>query len=75
VDGFRALTARTAASPFASRRDWNMTTFVPELAELPARRIFDGEIVSFDACGRQRELDGLVGKRLTTPYRPAIGDG
>jgi hypothetical protein len=52
-----------------------MTTFVPELAELPALRIFDGEIVSFDACGRQRELESLVGKRLTTPYRPAIGDG
>jgi ATP-dependent DNA ligase len=31
-----------------SRRGWNMTERVPELATFPARGIFDGELVAYD---------------------------
>jgi bifunctional non-homologous end joining protein LigD len=36
-DGFRAL----------SRRGWEMTKLLPELGDLPAGYVFDGEIVAF----------------------------
>jgi hypothetical protein len=43
---------RRASSRFAARRGCDMTQLVPELERLPARGIFDGELVSFDSDGR-----------------------
>src|SRR5919199_4431899 len=51
-DGFRALVRTDGDFLVRSRRGWNMTEFVPELEALPARGIFDGELVSFDRDGR-----------------------
>jgi bifunctional non-homologous end joining protein LigD len=46
-DGFRALVGRDNGFQVRSRRGWNMTDRLPELADLPAGCIFDGEIVAF----------------------------
>jgi bifunctional non-homologous end joining protein LigD len=46
-DGFRALVSRNGEFQVRSRRGWNMTALLPELADLPAEAIFDGEIVAF----------------------------
>jgi bifunctional non-homologous end joining protein LigD len=70
-DGFRAL-VRTGDLRVRSRRGWDMTGLLPELAELPAEAVLDGEIVAFDAQG-QPSFE-LVCKRLlhgdkTVPLR------
>ena len=46
-DGFRALVARNGDFRVRSRRGWDMTALLPEFRDLPARGIFDGEIVAF----------------------------
>jgi ATP-dependent DNA ligase len=46
-DGFRALVSRNGDFQVRSRRGWNMTALLPELADLPAGAILDGEIVAF----------------------------
>jgi bifunctional non-homologous end joining protein LigD len=51
-DGFRALVRTGVEFRVRSRRGWNMTELVPELAAIPAKGIFDGELVSFDSDGR-----------------------
>ena len=50
-DGFRALVGRNGDFRVRSRRGWNMTPLLPELADLPPQTTFDGEIVAF-ADGR-----------------------
>jgi bifunctional non-homologous end joining protein LigD len=60
-DGFRALVSRNGDFQVRSRRGWNMTALLPELGDLPAEAIFDGEIVAF-ADGRPHFP--LVGDRL-----------
>lgn len=47
-DGFRAVLGRQADGfRVRSRRGWDMTALLPELACFPAEGIFDGEIVCF----------------------------
>jgi bifunctional non-homologous end joining protein LigD len=46
-DGFRALVARNGDFRVRSRRGWDMTALLPELADLPADGVFDGELVAF----------------------------
>jgi bifunctional non-homologous end joining protein LigD len=46
-DGFRALVNRNGDFQVRSRRGWNMTSLLPELCNLPAEAMFDGEIVAF----------------------------
>jgi ATP-dependent DNA ligase len=46
-DGFRALVSRNGDFQVRSRRGWNMTPLLPELGDLPAEAVFDGEIVAF----------------------------
>jgi bifunctional non-homologous end joining protein LigD len=46
-DGFRALVARNSDFRVRSRRGWDMTTLLPELGDLPASGVFDGEVVAF----------------------------
>ena len=47
LDGFRALVSTTGGLRVRSRRGWDMTSLVPELADLPPRLTLDGEIVAF----------------------------
>jgi bifunctional non-homologous end joining protein LigD len=47
-DGFRALVARNGGFRVRSRRGWDMTALLPELADLPTHGVFDGEIVAWD---------------------------
>jgi|ERR671925_223687 hypothetical protein len=43
-DGFRAIVRTEGDFRVRSRRGWNMTERVPELVELPAAGIFDGNL-------------------------------
>ncbi len=45
--GFRALVARKGDFRVRSRRGWDMTALLPELADLPADGVFGGELVAF----------------------------
>ena len=47
-DGFRALVARNGDFRVRSRRGWDMTALLPELADLPDTGVFDGEIIAWD---------------------------
>jgi bifunctional non-homologous end joining protein LigD len=50
-DGFRAIVGRNGGFRVRSRRGWDMTGLVPELGDVPAQGVFDGELVAF-ADGR-----------------------
>ena len=50
-DGIRAIVGLNGELQVRSRRGWNMTTLVPELAGMPAEGIFDGELVAFNDEG------------------------
>src|SRR5215204_1292038 len=53
LDGFRCLGCTHAGFRARSRRGWNMTPLLPELAAaLPADVQLDGELVALDADGR-----------------------
>jgi ATP-dependent DNA ligase len=47
VDHDRLDGDRRAEEQVRSRRGWNMTALLSELADLPAGAILDGEIVAF----------------------------
>jgi len=68
-DGFRALVSTVDGLRVRSRRGWDMTPMLPELAALPARGVFDGELVAFGGdglpsfplvCRRLLQRDGCV---------------
>jgi bifunctional non-homologous end joining protein LigD len=67
-DGFRALVSRNGDFLVRSRRGWNMTPLVPELADLPVHGVFDGELVAFEegrphfplVCDRLLHRDSAV---------------
>jgi bifunctional non-homologous end joining protein LigD len=46
-DGFRAIVGRNDEFRVRSRRGWDMTALLPELADLPVEGVFDGELVAF----------------------------
>jgi bifunctional non-homologous end joining protein LigD len=50
-DGFRGLLSTENGLRLRSRRGWDMTELVPELASFPVFGIFDGELVAFDSMG------------------------
>jgi bifunctional non-homologous end joining protein LigD len=50
-DGFRALVRSGEEFRVRSRRGWDMTKLLPELAELPVDAVLDGEIVAIDEDG------------------------
>ncbi len=75
-DGFRALVSRNGDFRIRSRRGWNMTALLPELADLPADAIFDGEIVAF-ANGRPHfplVCDRLLHRDTSIPLMYVIFD-
>ena len=47
LDGFRAMVSTTGGLRVRSRRGWDMTSLVPELANLPPRLTLDGELIAF----------------------------
>jgi ATP-dependent DNA ligase len=51
-DGFRAIVSTESGLRVRSRRGWNMTELLPELAALPVSATLDGELVAFgpDGC-------------------------
>jgi Ion channel/ATP dependent DNA ligase domain len=51
-DGFRAIVSTTGGLRVRSRRGWNMTKLVPELANLPPRVVLDGELIAFGEDGK-----------------------
>jgi bifunctional non-homologous end joining protein LigD len=67
-DGFRAIVGRHDGFRVLSRRGWDMTKLLPELGDLPAGCIFDGEVVAFAdggphfplVCDRLLHGDGRV---------------
>jgi bifunctional non-homologous end joining protein LigD len=50
-DGFRGILSTENGLRIRSRRGWDMTELLPELASFPAFGIFDGEFVAFDSDG------------------------
>jgi bifunctional non-homologous end joining protein LigD len=50
-DGFRAIVSTEDGLRVRSRRGWDMTNRLPELAQLPAELVLDGEIVAFNGTG------------------------
>jgi bifunctional non-homologous end joining protein LigD len=60
-DGFRALLSNQGEFRVVSRRGWNMTGLLPELRDLPASGVFDGELVAF---ADRRPYFPLVCERL-----------
>jgi bifunctional non-homologous end joining protein LigD len=50
-DGFRAIVSTENGLQVRSRRGWNMTEGVPELRELSAGLVLDGELVAFKQVG------------------------
>jgi ATP-dependent DNA ligase len=51
MDGFRCLISRNGTFRAKSRRGWDMTGLVPELADLPDGIAVDGELVAFGGDG------------------------
>src|SRR5919204_4516643 len=51
-DGFRALVSTERGLEVRSRRGWEMSERLPELAALPDGLVLDGELVAFGADGR-----------------------
>lgn len=49
LDGFRAIVSTTGGLRVRSRRGWDMTASLPELADLPPRLTLDGELIAFGA--------------------------
>jgi bifunctional non-homologous end joining protein LigD len=50
-DGFRAIVRAGECFGIRSRRGWNMTPLVPELAALPVDAVLDGELVALGEDG------------------------
>jgi bifunctional non-homologous end joining protein LigD len=50
-DGFRAIVSTENELRVRSRRGWNMTAALPELARLPPGLVLDGEVVAFNDHG------------------------
>jgi bifunctional non-homologous end joining protein LigD len=76
-DGFRAVVSTEGLLRVRSRRGWDMTERVQFLAELPARGIFDGELVALDDLGRPdfpQLCECVLMRRATTPLTFIIFD-
>jgi bifunctional non-homologous end joining protein LigD len=50
-DGFRCVLSTEGVLRIRSRRGWDMTPLLPELASFPVFGTFDGELVAFDDAG------------------------
>src|SRR5204863_10139096 len=50
-DGYRAIVRSGSEFRVHSRRGWNMTPLLPELATLPVDAVLDGELVALGDSG------------------------
>src|SRR3954453_17406760 len=50
-DGFRALVSTEDGLRVRSRRGWDMTALLPELAGVPKGLVLDSELVAFNELG------------------------
>jgi hypothetical protein len=64
LDGFRCLIRTEGAFEVRTRRFWNMTALLPELEAIPARGIFDGELIAF--TGAKPDFVALTDRVLLT---------
>jgi bifunctional non-homologous end joining protein LigD len=67
LDGFRCLIRTEGAFEARSRRFWNMTPLLPELAGFPVPGIFDGELIAF--VDGQPDFVALTNRMLLTRDR------
>jgi bifunctional non-homologous end joining protein LigD len=67
-DGFRALVSTEQGLEVRSRRGWEMSHLVPELARLPTGLALDGELVAFGPD--RRPSFPLLSRRLLGPRTP-----
>jgi bifunctional non-homologous end joining protein LigD len=76
LDGFRGL-ADTIAGRLLSKNGHRLKRFEPLLDALPARYVFDGEIVALDEHGRPVFNDLMFGRRepVYVPFDVLIADG
>ena len=66
--GFRAIVSTENGLRIRSRRGWNMTSLIPELADLPTGLVLDGELVAWrdqvpcfpDVCRRVLNRDASI---------------
>jgi ATP-dependent DNA ligase len=71
-DGFRTIVSTEDALRVRSRRGWDMAERLGFLEDLPARGVFDGELVALDADGKPDfpELcERVLPKRSSAPRR------
>jgi ATP dependent DNA ligase-like protein len=64
LDGFRCLIRTEGAFEVRSRRFWNMTPLLPELARFPVPGVFDGELIAF--ADGQPDFIALTDRMLLT---------
>jgi ATP dependent DNA ligase-like protein len=62
-DGFRAIVSTESGLRVRSRRGWDMTALLPELAKLPSGLVLDGELVAPDEEGRPE--DAVLARALS----------
>jgi bifunctional non-homologous end joining protein LigD len=79
-DGFRAIVSTEHGLEVRSRRGWEMTTRLPELAELPGSLVLDGELVALGEDDRpsfprlsRRLLHGRDGIHVTYVVFDVLG--
>jgi ATP-dependent DNA ligase len=73
-DGIRAIVGLNGELQVRSRRGWNMTNLLPELAAMPTEGVFDGELVAFNE-GLVRPSPALAAIHDPASPRPARPDG
>ena len=62
-DGLRAMVSTADGLRVRSRRGWDMTELLPELADLPPRLVLDGELIAFGEDGKP-DFPGLCRRML-----------
>jgi ATP-dependent DNA ligase len=66
-DGFCALVSSSGEFRLLSKRGWDMTSLVPELADLPLSGLFDGELVAFADGRRGRAVRAVPSTQTRQP--------
>ena len=74
LDGFRAIVSTTGGLRVRSRRGWEMSALVPELADLPPRLTLDGERWTPPGVRGMGQRDGVYPTRSTSPERMSHSD-
>jgi ATP dependent DNA ligase domain len=76
-DGYRAIVSTVDGLKIQSRRRWNMTELVPELASLPEGQVLDGELVAWGDDGLPsfpRLCERMLHRRSGVPVTYVVFD-